>query len=145
MVRKIGTHIVALIAIAIAIGMLGTETWATSAATKLPVRIIKITFESAAREKFVEHVRSFAKSQAFEIRVRQRSPDPDDTFIQMRRQDAELLIVRVRTAQSQELRYDVGTYANGDQPLPIDTVDQLVEILRATVEAAPITTFTITK
>jgi hypothetical protein len=145
MVRKIHTLFIALIALAIAIGMLGTEAWTTSTATRHPVRTIKITFESAAREKFVEHVRSFAESQAFEIRVRQRSPDPDDTFIQMRRQDAELLVVRVRTSQPQELRYDVGIYANGEQPLPIDTVGQLVEILRATVEAVPIATFTITK
>jgi hypothetical protein len=63
----------------------------------------------------------------------------------MWRQDAKMLVVRVRDTSAQQLRYDVGIYANGDRSLPMTAVDQLVEGLRLTVQPIPLATFTTTK
>lgn len=143
--RRLGAQIIALAALVIVLDGLPTGYKTELSAAELPVRIIKVTFESGAHESFVNQIQKFAEDQGFEIRVSQRSPDPKDTLIQMRRRDVKMIVIRVRATQTQELRYDVGYYYNGDRPLPIDTVDQLVEDLRATVETVPITTFTITK
>jgi hypothetical protein len=121
------------------------EVGTASSATELPVRIVKVTFERTAREEFVKQVRKFADTHAFAIRVSQSSPDPDDTLVQMWRQDAKMLVVRVRDTSAQQLRYDVGIYANGDRSLPMTAVDQLVEGLRLTVQPIPLATFTTTK
>src|SRR3546814_4708379 len=55
---------------------------------------------------------------------RSSTPDPDDTLVHMWRADAKMLVVHVRDTRAQDLRYDVGIYTNGEQPLSMTTVDQ---------------------
>src|SRR3546814_15251996 len=76
---------------------------------------------------------------------RSSTPDPDDTLVHMWRADAKMLVVHVRDTRAQDLRYDVGIYTNGEQPLSMTTVDQLVDGLRLSVQPIPSATFTIMK
>src|SRR3546814_10674117 len=69
----------------------------------------------------------------------------DDTLVHMWRADAKMLVVHVRDTRAQDLRYDVGIYTNGEQPLSMTTVDQLVDGLRLSVQPIPSATFTIMK
>jgi hypothetical protein len=126
-------------------GFMGLGVMATRAAVELPVRDLKITFSKSAREEFVAQIKKFADEHAFEIRVSQSTPDPEDTLVQMWRADAKMLAVHVRDASTQDLRYDVGIYTNGEQPLSMTAVDQLVDGLRLSVKPLPSATFTIMK
>jgi D-arabinose 1-dehydrogenase-like Zn-dependent alcohol dehydrogenase len=126
-------------------GFMGLGVMATRAAVELPVRAIKITFSRSAREEFVGQIKKFSDEHAFEIRVSQSTPDPEDTLVQMWRADAKMLAVHVRDASTQELRYDVGIYTNGEQPLSMAAMDQLVDGLRLSVKFIPSATFTIMK
>src|SRR3546814_16179551 len=65
----------------------------------------------------------------------------DDTLVHMWRADAKMLVVHVRDTRAQDLRYDVGIYTNGEQPLSMTTVDQLVDGLRLSVQPIPSETF----
>ncbi|MPZ10979.1 MAG: hypothetical protein GEU89_12330 [Kiloniellaceae bacterium] len=126
-------------------GFMGLGVMATRAAVELPVRDLKITFSKSAREEFVAQIKKFADEHDFEIRVSQSTPDPEDTLVQMWRADAKMLAVHVRDASTQDLRYDVGIYTNGEQPLSMTAVDQLVDGLRLSVKPLPSATFTIMK
>ena len=126
-------------------GFMGLGVMATRAAVELPVRDLKITFSKSAREEFVAQIKKFADEHAFEIRVSQSTPDPEDTLVQMWRADAKMLAVHVRDVSTQDLRYDVGIYTNGEQPLSMTAVDQLVDGLRLSIKPIPSAMFTIMK
>jgi hypothetical protein len=132
----------ALIAVA---GFMGLSVMVTRAAVELPVRALKITFSKSAREEFVAQIKKFADEHAFEIRVSQSTPDPKVTLVQMWRADAKMLAVHVRHASTQDLRYDVGIYTNGEQLLSMTAVDQLVDGLRFSIKPIPSAMFTIMK
>src|SRR3546814_9010103 len=68
-------------------GFMDSGLMATRAAVELPVRALKITFSKSAREEFVAQIKKFADDHAFDIRVSQSTPAPEDTLVHMRSEE----------------------------------------------------------
>ena len=115
------------------------------AGVESPLRAIRITIPHDERAQFVNGISRFATANALEIRVSQPSPDQEDTYVQMWRRDVRMLAVPVSDPDIVDLRYDIAIYLNGDQPLPMTVLDDLVDELRDTVSPIENATFAIFK
>ncbi|WP_299397003.1 hypothetical protein [Pelagibius sp.] len=118
---------------------------AASASGELPVRAVKITMAHEEHGQFVDQISELAAENTFEVRVGQPLLDPTDIRIWMWRRDLKMLAVPINDPNTLDLRYDIGIYASGDQPLPMDLVDRFVEDLQDRLRHLDRVTFTIFK
>jgi hypothetical protein len=96
-----------------------------------PLRTIEIRIDANARELLVEQMRKFADTFGFTARIEPSSPDSDDVFFQMWRQDVDLLGARTSKKRAPGLTFTFGVFPKRFQPVPPPAnVDLLVEGLR---------------
>jgi len=145
MMRKPNALALAFVVFVLAIAGIGGQIRPVGAATQLPLRTIDIILARDLREQYVIQIRKFSDTYAFAIRVSQSSPDPDDILVQLWREDVKLIAVNGSDTGASDLTYFIGIYENGDHPIPVTAVDQLVEGLRDTVGQIEGAIFTITK
>ncbi len=118
---------------------------AAGASGELLVRVVKITMAHEEHARFVDQISELAAENAFEVHVVPPLLDPTDIPIWMWRRDVKMLAIPVNDPNILDLRYDVGIYANGDQPLPMGLVDRFVEDLQHRLRHLDRVTFTIIK
>ncbi|WP_420345306.1 hypothetical protein [Pelagibius sp.] len=141
--RKLATVVIACgLWSAITIGYLAA---AGASGEQLPVRVVKITLAHEEHGQFVDQISEFAAENTLGVRVGQPLLDPTDVRIRMWRRDVKILAIPIIDPNILDLRYDVGIYANGDQPLPMGLVDRFVEDLRDRLRHLDRVSFTIIK
>jgi len=101
------------------------------------IRILRVTFERTARDRFVQQVKTFADTFGFEFRTKHNSPDPDEIMIYLWRDEIELIADNTTEASVSGLRFDIAFYSKYGRTISSAALAPLVEGIRHFVSEVP--------
>ena len=101
----------------------------------LPLRVLRITIDVNQHQELFAQLRKFANQHDFKIFIRKVDVIPEGIFIEMYRDDIEIL---AGNAASDPTMIDLGLYErNPKHPTHKETIDDLVSDLKSFISAIP--------
>ena len=103
-----------------------------------PIRLLYVQMDRSERNYFIQQVRRFAGDQHFDLNIRQLTPDPDEIFFQLSRDNILLLGSNRVTAHGLEFQFSFGFYQQRLMSLPsLDEIDPLMVSLKKLLTEVP--------
>lgn len=125
MIRN-ATRAIVVMALLLGIGAVDGGVMSANSGNELPIQVLEVRIPTFATDQLVDRIRNFAETYAFAIRVSQSSPDPNNIFVQMWREDIKLIGSNVSDTGASDITFKTFFYKICDRPISAEIVDQLV-------------------
>jgi hypothetical protein len=103
-----------------------------------PIRLVYVQMDRSERNDFVRQVRRFTDQHHFDLNIRQLTPDPDEIFFQLSRDNILLLGSNNANVRTPEFRFSFAFYRQREKPPPsLAEIDPLMASLKAMLADVP--------
>lgn len=104
----------------------------------LPLRAMEVRLQKTAINRFIEQMRKYADAFGFRAVVKPGGPDPHDIFLELLRDDVEVVASDSSDTGAPDLKYAIGFFPKRLRPAPPpEDVAPLFDALRLFLGQVP--------
>jgi len=103
-----------------------------------PIRLLYVQMDRSERDHFVQQVRHFADQHRFDLNIRQLTPDPDEIFLYLARDNIQFLGTKNSNIVAPKVGFSLGFYQQREKSPPsLAEIDALMASLKKMLADVP--------